>query len=210
MTLTPERTEAEPTRRSLGSLLFGLILIAVGAVWLLDRLDVVEVDRALILPLLLTVIGMALIAGSWDGAHNGMVGFGVVLAVLALLAAVTPVGSISGGVGQRHHAPVVTSDLQPEYAVGVGQLEVDLRNLTLIRDEQIDIRVGAGDVVVRIPERLLADIQADVSAGEIVLFGSERSGLDVSQRWESAEAPGADHTLQIDIEVVAGKIEVTR
>jgi hypothetical protein len=210
MTLTNERTETQTTRSPLGSVVFGVILVGIGVLWLLERIDVIDVNGALVLPGILTVVGAALLVGAWDGAHSGLVVTGVILSVLAMLAAVTPTGSLGGGVGERRHAPTTSAELEDEYTLGVGQLEVDLRGLNLSTDDRVDVRVGAGDVIVRIPQNLPAIVEADVSAGEIVLFGTDWSGLGVSQRWESAQARTADNVLELDIEVVAGKIEVTR
>ena len=66
----PETTQAPaPQRGRYGAIVTGALLMVVGGLWLLDVTDVIDLEAAMVLPVALGVIGLALIIGSFDGPH---------------------------------------------------------------------------------------------------------------------------------------------
>lgn len=201
---------ARPRFRAYGSIVLGLVLVIAGAMWLLDAIDVVDLRAAIVLPVLLAIVGLALIVGAFDGPHSGLVVFGVFLTVAVVAAAVTPPNAFHGGIGERRHRVAEQSALAPSYDVGVGTLSLDLSGLTLTESTSVDVTVGAGEMLIELPADLPVSIDASVGAGEIDLLGERADGLSVTRSFTSPDFDTAEVTLTLDLDVAAGNIEVTR
>ena len=197
-------------RSAFGPIVGGVLLLAVGLVWRLDALDVVEVEPSIVLPGLLTVLGAALIAGSFTGRHSGLVGLGVFLTILVVLAAAFPGNPFRGGIGGRHHRVTSQSELQASYGVGLGELTLDLSELELPAAADVDINVGAGEVTVILPPDLPVRVEAAAGAGEIDVLGERADGVNVARDFTSPDFGAGGPTLTLDIGVSAGQIEVRR
>jgi hypothetical protein len=205
-----EETPQRPWTRAYGSVVTGTILVLVGALWLLDAIDVIELQAAVVLPAVLAVVGVALIFGAFDGPHSGLVVFGVFLTVAVVAAAVTPFDSWRGGVGERQHNVTNSSELAPSYRLGMGELRIDLSDLRLTESTTVSASVGAGTIELVLPPDLAVSIAANVGAGEIDLLGETADGLAVSRTYVSPDFDTAEVALTLDLDVSAGEIEVTR
>lgn len=199
-----------PWTRAYGSVVLGTVLVLVGALWLLDAIDVIELQAAVVLPAVLAIVGVALIFGAFDGPHSGLVVFGVFLTVAVVAAAVTPFDSWRGGVGERVHNVTDTSELAPAYRLGMGDMRIDLGDLRLTESRTVSASVGAGTIEIDLPPDMAVSIVANVGAGEIDLLGETSEGLAVSRTYESPDFDTADVALTLDLDVSAGEIEVTR
>lgn len=208
----PATSDSTPTPRNrpYGSIVLGLVLVAAGALWLLDALDVFEVRAALVLPILLGVVGLALVVGSFDGPHSGLVVFGVFLTVAVVLAAVFPPNAFAGGIGERNYRITSQEELEPAYNVGMGAINLDLTDLSLTESTSVDITVGAGEMLIRLPADVAVAIDASAGAGDVTLLGEQADGISVSRVYESPDYDTAEITLTLDLNVAAGEIEVTR
>ncbi|MDH3293557.1 MAG: LiaF-related protein [Acidimicrobiia bacterium] len=194
----------------LGPTTVGVVLVLLGAAWLLDLGEVIELRAALVLPALLTLVGAALIVGSLRGPHPGLIAFGTVLTLLVGIAAVAPPEAIRGGLGERHHVVTRTSDLDSQYEVGIGDLVLDLSQLDLDEARNVRITVGAGDLNVILPADLPVDVEATSGAGEIILFGDKVDGVGLDENYRDDDYSDEDPGLALTLEIGAGAIEVTR
>lgn len=200
----------ERRTRDYGTWVIGTLLVVFGILWLLDVADVISMRAAVVLPTLLAVLGLALIFGAWDGPHSGLVVFGVFLTLAVVAAAVSPPNAFRGGIGERNYAVANQGELAPRYDVGLGDLRLDLSGLTLTEPAEVDVTVGAGEITVRVPTDTAVAIDASVGAGEIDLLGETVDGLSVTRSYVSDGFSEAGATLTLDLDVAAGKIEVTR
>lgn len=212
---TLERPQAETPppnrlRRDYGTWLIGAILVVSGALWLLDIAGVISMQAGVVLPALLAVVGLALIVGSRDGPHTGLAVFGIFLTVAVVAIAVSPPNVFRDGIGEHAYTVASQDDLAARYSVGMGDMNLDLRDLTLTESAEVEVTVGAGDMVIRIPADTEVAIDASVGAGEIELLGQQVEGVSVTRSYESDGFDEAEHTLTLDLGVAAGKIEVTR
>lgn len=205
-------TAQEPTESRLrfdyGLIVAGLVLVALGGVWLADVTDVVQLRASLILPGLLTVVGVALVVGSLTGPHPALGAVGILLAVATIFSALSPPEALRGGIGQRSWTVSDVTELKPSYEVGLGDLTLDLSGLTLDGDRAVQASVGAGNLVVEVPPGVTVRVEASVGAGDINLLGERANGLSVKRtinREGSVDTPGE---LLLDLQVGAGKIEV--
>jgi hypothetical protein len=185
-------------------------MIVVGGLWLLDALDLIELRAAIVLPAALTVIGIALIIGAFDGPHTGLVVAGVFVALAAIAFAAAPENAFHGGIGERNITVTEQALLLPRYDVGLGQLRLDLSDLVMTESDEVAATVGAGDITVLLPADVPVTIDASAGAGKIDLLGETSDGLSVSRTYTSDGFETAAVTLTLDLDVAAGNIEVER
>lgn len=144
-----------PPRRSLGAMTVGLVLVGVGTVALLATLGI-DIPVAVVGPVLLVVLGIGVVVSGIRGeSSGGVVGLAIVLGVLLALGSL--VGMVldvplRGVVGERHHRPASVAELEPNYRVLMGELELDLRDLQLSPGTTtIEASAVLGEVIVRVP-----------------------------------------------------------
>jgi hypothetical protein len=186
----------------------GALLVVVGAVWMADRFEWIDIGPALVLPLLVTAVGVVLLALSFEGDHPGLVTFGVILAVITLFTAVAPTQGFRGGVGERRIDPTSMSDLESPYRLGIGSLRIDLGDLGVEGTVEIEADVGLGDLLVIVPDDVAVDVQVRAGAGEVRLFGERSEGVDVEDSFTTSGSPR--DVLVIDASVFMGQVEVRR
>lgn len=213
MTAVEAREPSVETRkapRHFGSVVLGAVLVGVGSLWFLDALDVISIRAAVVLPAMLAIIGLALIVGSFDGEHSGLVVFGVFLTVAVIISAVAPLDAFGGGVGERQFRAETAADLTTDYRLGVGDMKLDFSDLELTEPAAIRASLGAGTMQVDLPEDLPVRIEARSGAGEVTIFSEKSDGLSVSRTYESPGFDSAEPGLVLDLEVATGEIEVDR
>ncbi len=186
----------------------GALLVVVGAVWMADRFDWIDIGPELVLPLLVSAVGVVLLALSFEGDHPGLVTFGVILAVITLFTAVAPTQGFRGGVGDRRIDPSSMSELESPYRLGIGSLRIDLSELPVEGTVEIEADVGLGDLLVIVPEDVAVDVQARSGAGEVRIFGERTEGIDVEDSFTTSGS--ARDVLVIDASVFMGQVEVRR
>lgn len=209
-TNTPAPPDVSPPqrRRLYGPMVLGAILVVAGGIWLLDAVDAFSIRASIALPAILAVVGLALILGSFDGPHTGLVVFGVFLTMAVVAAAVVPSGAFDGGIGQREFVVTNQADLATNYNVAMGDLSLDLSDLVLTRSTTIDVAVGTGQMRIQLPPGVPVRIDAAVEAGQVDLLGETADGLSVSRSYTSPGFANAAVRLTLDLNVVAGQIEV--
>lgn len=218
-TLTEQRSTLAPpppppSSRTRGPRVTGLVLIAVGLLLLMAQAGLLDAPWPVIPATLLLFTGIAVAVEALRGVwHGGLVTIGVILTVIAGLS-ITTQNSWDvplSGVGDRSYAPVTVGELEEQYQLGVGNLRLDLTDVTLREGTTaVAAEVGVGEISVRIPEGVAVAITADSAAGDIVLFGQARNGIDVEHAYTSAGYAQADERLDLDLQVGMGSIEVTR
>ncbi len=189
----PAPTSPRPPRRPAGRLVLGGLLVLAGVLWLLDAAGAAELRWRVVLPAVLTLVGLALIATARWGSHGGLVAAGIVLSALVLISSVTPAGIAVppvAGIGDRIERPTSLPETGASYELGMGTLTVDLRGVTLpARGGKVSASVGMGELIIRLPEGAGADVQARAGAGEVVILGASREGGGVSVTDEFAGTP---------------------
>lgn len=197
-------------RSNFGLIVTGAVLVVLGGAWLLDALDVVRLRAALILPGLLVLVGLALMIGSFDRPHPGLIPLGVLLTVATVFGALTPPEALQGGVGDRTWVVASAADLRERYEVGVGNLTLDLTQLPLTGTRTVRVAVGAGDLTVIVPSGTAVRAEASVGAGEVIVFDQRSDGLSVRRTVQTDGYDNATNRLNLDLQLGTGTIEVRR
>lgn len=214
MTVDDERgVESPPAREPeshTGRAVLGLLLVVAGLVWLGERIDLFDVSLRYVLPVALLVVGLAVVALSFRGNQGGLIGLGVVLTILSLLAALAPSGGIDGGVGDRRYEVDAMTELDTEYGLGMGNLVLDLSSLDVEGRVEIEVDVGLGDLNVIVPSQVAVSITGEAGLGEVVIFGERSEGVSPSGSYESDGFDSAEDAISIDASVFLGSVEVSR
>ena len=181
-----------------GLLGFGVVVAAAALV--------AGIGYGFIVTATIVLIGLALIATSFRGGARWLIVPALALSIGVAAAAATDL-DLDGGIGEREYRPTSAAAIPDDgYELGVGRLLVDLRDIDW-SDERVlrlDVRVGAGEVVVATPPDVCIEAEAHVGAGELLLAGQRADGLDV----DSTVATGSMATprLVLDADADIGHI----
>jgi phage shock protein PspC (stress-responsive transcriptional regulator) len=219
LVMPDERTEdsiaAAALRRRRPWVLVVLGLVAVVLLGLLSELAVWRAGDAWAFLLVAGAVALWLIWFAVAGARSGWLrGLGVAVASVAALLLVLVAAFLAtfdvhlrDGVGERTVAPVGADDLRGEYALGIGELVLDLRSVAFpLGETRLRARVDAGSIRVLLPEDVALRASADARLGEIRLLGQRVEG------WEVGEQLGETglRVLVLDAEVGIGEIQIER
>ena len=210
----PPPPPAPPRERSiLGRATLSVALIVVGLLIGWNVATTHDVPARVVIAAALGVVGAGLVVGAFVGRARWLVVWGVLLTLLASAAAISDV-PVHGGIGQRTWSPTTVQQLHARYRLAVGDSELDLSRLDLTNAgrQRVEIRQGAGDMTVVIPDGVVVRIDADVNAGEIRLPGrTPMNGTDLADRVVVPEgsAPSAA-VLVVDAHLGVGSLEVRR
>jgi phage shock protein PspC (stress-responsive transcriptional regulator) len=156
---------------------------------------------------ILIVAGLALVGGAFLKPVRWLILPALLLAVSA--GGVSAAGvSTDGGVGDRYYRPASTSDLRDRYELGVGELEIDLRDVDLPPgDTPLEVDLGVGDLRMTVPKDVCVASKVDIGAGQSIVLGRRNEGVDVKYE-EHPDAPPSASRLLLDVEVGLGSLQV--
>ena len=200
-----------PARPSLFAPVVGALLTASGLFGLLSVLDVYDIDLEVAFAAGVLIVGGAVAIGAMTQRRvGGLVLLGLVLLAAFGVAAATPV-SISAGAGEKTERPLTTAALQSKYELGIGSLDLDLGAVELpAGTTSLDASVGAGELVITVPDGVALEIDAHAGVGELDIVGERDDGIDVDRTLTLAGATSNAPLLQLEADVGFGSIEVRR
>jgi phage shock protein PspC (stress-responsive transcriptional regulator) len=195
---------ARRRRRMLAPIVMGALLIWGGIAWLSG----ISVESALAVGL--CIVGLGFVLGAFVGGTWGLVLPAVVIAGALIVASIADI-PLSGPIGDRTWVPSTADDVAAQYEISIGEGQLDLSELAVPTGEvlSVDASVGIGHLLVLVPDDVAVDVTADVAAGEAVLLGLSDSGTNVSTH-RAFERHGAAGTVELDLQVGLGQIEVRR
>ena len=205
---------APPKERSyLGRVCVGVAAIALGVLGLFDEIIAgFQPDFHHYVALAVGVIGIGVMVGAWFGRPAGLVLLGFLLLPVLFFSRLAAAGGTDlmsiefTSIGQVHHRPGSVEGIRHSYQMGVGGLTVDLRDVDFAGETVwIDTEVGIGEVLVRLPEGVAAEVSGEVGVGTLQVGDQDRSGVGVEADFRLEGSAG---TLVLDSEVGIGQIEV--
>ncbi len=148
--------------------------------------------------------GLGLIAAGLLGGPRWLI---LPVMVLVLPLAVVSAANIdlTGGVGHRSY-----HQLQANYRLGMGQMDIDLRDVKLPAGETaVDVSLGAGEARLQVPDGACVNMDAKVGLGAIDLPERWGSGADLAV--DQHPKPAAGHpVLHVNADVGVGHLEIDR
>jgi len=199
----PSTVESTTVGPRLDRIVVGILLAAAGVGWLLDEAGA-SVPWRVFPACALLLIGLALIITLFAGRGRGrLIGLGV-LALVAAVAVGVGADRYAGPVGDRTLAPA-TGDWPVNERVSAGTVTVDLTRHPLPESGDLQVQVGAGKIIVRIPDSARVGIDASATAGTITVDGVQ-TGNGIDLHWSQA-APATSH-VTLTLGIGLGDIEV--
>ncbi len=114
---------------------------------------------------------------------------------------------LRNGIGDRTYTVASTQELRDSYKLGIGNLRVDLSNLTLPAGEtHVKARTDVGRLTVIVPRDVALQVHGDAQAGQLTVLGSTDDGSNV----DKSLVQNGKRVLVLDAHVGAGKLEVER
>ncbi len=151
--------------------------------------------------------GFALIGAGLLGGPRWLI-VPVIVLVMPLAVVSAADLDLTGGVGEERYRPASVSELRPEYRLGLGQMDVDLRRLTLPAGvTEVKVRVGAGEAVVHVPDGACVTTTAHVGVGAVDAPDRVAEGRDLDVELPAATRPGQPE-LVIRAEVGVGHLQI--
>lgn len=193
-----------PKRRwGLWSLAFVLAGAGTGAVALFGLAGFPATPLAY-LSAVLAALGITAVVASRFGRPPLLIPV-IIITAVALLTQLTP----GHGFGAIERVIAEPAQLPAAIEMGAGDVNLDLSRLSLNEDRQLAIKVGVGDVRVKLPATTASELTWNVRVGESRIDGESHSGVGLGG---GAIFGGAqsDPTLTMTIEVAVGDLEVTR
>jgi phage shock protein PspC (stress-responsive transcriptional regulator)/predicted membrane protein len=156
---------------------------------------------------IVVAIGLVLAAAAFRGGARWLILPALLIALPAGVVSAADV-DLDGGVGDRHYRPSSISDLRDRYELGIGQLEVDLRDVTLpAGDRPLELDLGIGEADLIVPDNVCVALDSRVGAGYARLFDRDSSGLDVD--WDTKPSAGRKVSrLVVKADVGMGALQV--
>jgi hypothetical protein len=190
----------------------GLMISGAGVLAILQATDTVDVDWTLALAGGVVLVGLAVAVGAFVGGVGALAAVGVVMAAILVAVATIDV-PLRGPVGDRTVHPTTLHALDDRYRQSIGDLELDLSDLSLPAGAtRGHATVGIGHLEVIVPPKVRVEAHGEASAGEVSLFGSDESGWDVDRtvvdQGTTTNAPVPTLVLHTDIGL--GQVEVRR
>jgi phage shock protein PspC (stress-responsive transcriptional regulator) len=169
-------------------------------------------SAAQIAAILLGVVGLGLVIGSFLHGGRGLVPIAVPLALLTWILSAAPTSDFQ--VGTRHWSPTTTAELQQQYSVTLGNGDLDLSHLQLTNGQTVktNVAVGVGETHVFIPPNVDAQVSCRTQVGDVDCLGRTDSGGSPSRVTltdTGTDCPGGG-TLILDVHSGVGQIHVDR
>ena len=207
----PPPAPRPPRKPSLFAPVLGALFAAAGLFGLLAVLDIYDVDVAAALAAGVVIVGAAIAFGALTQRRvGGLVFLGLLLLAAFAAAAITPV-SVGAGVGEKTEQPTTVATLDSSYEHGIGDLELDLGDLTLpAGTTSVDASVGIGKLVVTVPQDVAVVIDAHAGVGSIDVMGARDDGVDADRQLTLPGATPDAPVLDLEADIGVGDIQVQR
>ncbi|MDJ0361744.1 PspC domain-containing protein [Rhodococcus sp. H29-C3] len=150
----------------------------------------------------LAVVATGLILGAFLRKGYGLlIVTGPLVAFVVFASIIGPISFDSQYAGQQQYRPTTMAELQSEYTVQGGDLQLDLRGLDLTEDRTISVDVTAGNAKISVPDWM--NIRTDCTS----IAASTKCGPTGVQQGNS---PDNSSILTIEGSARAGNLEVLR
>jgi phage shock protein PspC (stress-responsive transcriptional regulator) len=175
----------------------GFVAVAVGA----------ALGGGAVIAGLVIAVGAALTVSAFIGGQRWLVLPALILAIPLGFVAATGI-DVDGGVGDRDYEPTTVSELHDGYELGIGELNLDLRQLDLPPGRTpLKLDMGIGSVRVIVPDDVCVASDVRVGAGYTRVLDRDSGGLDVDWRQSPISNSGVKR-LVIDGDVGLGELQV--
>ena len=194
-------------RSTRSGLVPGLLLVAIGAGWLLEATGAIDLTFEVWIGVLLVAIGLGIVLDAGH-SHGLLVALGILLVLVGIPVAAIDVDVLSGGVGDEIEAPLTASELADRYEHGIGQLTIDLTSPGLPERIEVEASLGIGELRIRVPFDARVEVAAQAGIGDVLVLGTQESG--VGPELDVVEPGTSSRSVDIEADVGIGQVRVER
>ena len=202
-----------PKQRSpLGLATLSTAVLVMGAMVLWNSYAADDVKAVAVLATGLAVLGLGMLVSAFAGRARWLILPAVPLAVATAIAGAVDASGFSGGIGEARWQPATVAEAQEPFRLGIGDAELDLRDLPPGSSADVEVSLGVGELTVIVPEEARVVLRGEVAAGEAELFGEQLeddSDIDFDQTYVPDGGPSRG-VITLDVEVGLGRVEVQR
>lgn len=158
--------------------------------------------------LLLGVVGLGIVVGAFMQSGRGLILVAVPLALLTWVLHAAPADGFK--VGGSYWDPATSAELQPRYAVTLGNGRLDLTGLRLAPGQtvQTSVNVGIGQTHVFLPPNVDAQVSCQTQVGQVDCLGQTSTDrVDVTDN--GLDGPGGGKVI-LNVHSGIGEIYVER
>ncbi len=191
--------------KSKGSeLSWGFLLIALGVIFLLDKLDIIDFGDFIstFWPVILIAIGIKLVLNkNTDGSTESK-------ETLTLSEQTVKYSKVFGDI--KLH--VDSQDFNGgSISTVLGEIDLDLAKSNIKAGEKILNLSGViGEISVILPKTLKVSVKANVTVGDIKILDTKDDGFFINRTYQSEGYETAKQKLYISVSQVIGDIEIRR
>ena len=222
----PKERKVRPPRphSNLGRYTVAAALLVLSALGTADILDLMTPSAPDYFAVGLGITGLGLVIGTVWGRSRGLILVGLLVTPIVFIGSVVEpnIEGIDGhwrigSGGQWSDWTAVSHRVDSErinitelsdvhtFDATAGSFQIDLTDTVIDEGATLQVELGAGELVVIVPDDVRVQANARVIAGEVTVFGENSSGLGFIEVNETA-GPSGTVELFIDVEVGAGEI----
>ena len=207
ITIPPRPRKRRRRRSRLARLTLAALLIVVGSMAVVDTADLGAYTLVEYLAVALLVIGGGLVVGALFGRAYSLVFLGLLLVAAIQITSWFDV-PLAGGFGDPRFQAATAAEVESEYRLVAGQLQLDFGSLDLEGEVFTEVSVGAGELLIVLPDDVNVRVESRVVAGDYSIPGGlSRTGTDISGVFEHTPE-GATGMVSIDASVGFGQIDL--
>jgi phage shock protein PspC (stress-responsive transcriptional regulator) len=209
----PRAARPRRERSILGRLTVALDLIVLATMAMVDiAFAGVEIEPVAYVATGVAILGVGLLVGAWVGRARWLIVIGILALPALWFTALWP-SHVTWTAGEYTYAPDAVADVDSPYVLGFGSMTIDLTGLTPDELEAIgtlDASVGAGRLVVILPDDTGADLTASVGVGSVEgpFADANGFGIDITRTVLPLAGGDGNAVLDLDLEVGAGLVEI--
>lgn len=204
----PQPPPPPPKRRPssiLGRLTAGVALVAVGAMAVADTANWIDPSLADYLAVVIGVLGVGLLVGSFFGRSVALIIVGVLLLPVLFFARFVPL-PLNGEFGEIRYQPTAVVEVESEYQLSAGSLHVDLTDVELNGTTlPVKVEIGAGEILVELPAGTALDIRASVGVGELIVLNTQDAGFGLTR---DVTVEGDNGKVVLEVEAGFGSVRI--
>ena len=98
-----------------------------------------------------------------------------------------------------------------DFSHDIGEVTYDLSGLDFAgRAADMSVELGAGTLTIEVPDDVTVNLDAEVGAGDLDVFGTSTSGIEVSREGTFEGDGSGEGVLDLMVRVDVGELEVSR
>lgn len=195
-------------RSGAGGLLWGILLIAAGALLLARQADIALPPPEAVIAAVLVVVGLLLIVQSRRGLNSGLLLLAVLLSGGLAIFSQADV-EYDGAFSERLVSVQRPEDLEDSYGHAFGRLSLDLRGMTFPEGTtEITVSMAFGGAEILVPRDVPVRIEGTTLFGASQVRGQEVGGFGVDTTRSDSGYASASRRLLIHVTTLFGSTEV--